>query len=164
MPRKAKEKKLRGVFEREKGSGIFWVRFVDLDGKRKSRCIGNFSDAVNFYEAERVRIWKRILAPIASHKGIRYGQLVDEALRFSEASHPAQRGFAQRLERTRAQFGHRMADSITPAEIAEWFSNMLVRRKWTPATVNRYRAAMSKAFKIGIQNGRVTVNPARLVP
>jgi integrase len=57
-----------------------------------------------------------------------------------------------------------VADSITPADIAEWFAKMADERNWTPATINRYRAAMSKAFKIGIQNGKVTSNPARLVP
>jgi site-specific recombinase XerD len=41
---------------------------------------------------------------------------------------------------------------------------MTDERTWTPATVNRYRAAMSKAFKIGIQNRKVSSNPARLVP
>jgi site-specific recombinase XerD len=164
MPRKPKEKKHRGVFERESGSGIYWVRFVDVDGKRKARCVGNFSDAVNFYEAEKVRIRKRILAPVAGHRGVRYTQLVDEALKFSEASHRDQRVFAQRLEFTREYFGQRVADSITPADIAEWFTKMADERDWTPATINRYRAAMSKAFKIGIQNGKITVNPARLVP
>jgi site-specific recombinase XerD len=164
MPRKPKEKKHRGVFEREKSSGIYWVRFVDVDGKRKARCIGNFSDAVDFYEAEKVRIRRRVVAPIAGHRGVRYGALVDEALKFSEASHRDQRVFAQRLEVTRDEFGHRVADSITPAEISEWFVKMVDERDWTPATINRYRAAMSKAFKIGIQNGKVTANPARLVP
>ena len=64
MPRRPREKKHRGVFEREKGSGIWWVRFVDVDGKRKARCVGNFSDAVDFYEAEKVRIRRRVIAPI----------------------------------------------------------------------------------------------------
>jgi site-specific recombinase XerD len=164
MPRKAKEKKHRGVFERDKGTGIYWVRFMDVDGKRKARCVGNFSDAVNFYEGEKVRIRKRILAPVAGHRGVRYGALVDEALKFSEASHRDQRVFAQRLEVTREQFGHRVADSITPADISEWFAKMVDERGWTPATINRYRAAMSKAFKIGIQNGKASSNPARLVP
>jgi hypothetical protein len=45
-----------------------------------------------------------------------------------------------------------VADSITPADIAEWFSKMADERDWTPATINRYRAAMSKAFKIGIRS------------
>jgi site-specific recombinase XerD len=164
MPRKPKEKKHRGVFEREKDSGIYWVRFMDVDGKRKARCVGNFSDAVNFYEGEKVRIRKGIHAPIAGHRGVRYGALVDEALKFSEASHRDQRVFAQRLEVTREHFGHRVADSMTPAEISEWFTKMVDERDWSPATINRYRAAMSKAFKIGIQNGKVSANPARLVP
>ena len=128
MPRKAKEKKHRGVFEREKESGIYWIRFTDMDGKRKARCIGNFSDAVDFYEAEKVRIRKRIHAPVAGHRGVRYSALVDEALKFSEASHRDQRAFAQRLEVTREQFGHRVADSITPAEIGEWFAKMVDER------------------------------------
>ncbi len=155
MPRVRKEKKHRGVFEREKGSNIWWVRFMDVDGKRKARCIGAFSDAVNFYEAEKVRVRKRIIAPVASHRGVRYKQLVEAALVYNEQSHRDQRNFAQRLLATLDQFGHRMADTITPAEIAEWFSQMEDEREWTPATINRYRAAMSKAFKLGIADGKV---------
>ncbi|MGD0911901.1 MAG: hypothetical protein ABR928_08390 [Terracidiphilus sp.] len=48
-----------------------------------------------------------------------------------------------------------MSDTITPAEIAEWFSQMEDEREWTPATINRYSAAMSKAFKLGIADGKV---------
>jgi integrase len=164
MPRVRKEKRHRGVFEREKGSNIWWVRFVDVDGKRKARCIGSFSDAVDFYEAEKVRVRKRILAPVASHRGVRYSHLVEAALIYNGQSHRDQRNFAQRLKTTLDHFGHRFADTITPAEIAEWFSEMEDEREWTPATINRYRAAMSKAFKLGIADGKVSRNPARLVP
>lgn len=164
MPRKPREKKHRGVFEREPGSGIWWVRFMDLDGKRKARCIGTFSDAVDFYEGEKVRIRKGVIAPVASHRGIRYGVLVDDALTYNETSHRDRRVFAQRLEVTREQFGNRIAETITPADISEWFAAKTDESGWAPATVNRYRAAMSKAFKIGIQNRKVSNNPARLVP
>jgi len=33
-----------------------------------------------------------------------------------------------------------------------------------PATLNRYRAAMSRIYSIAITNGKVSNNPARLVP
>ncbi len=164
MPRKAKEKKHRGVFEREKGSGIYWVRFVDVDGKRKARCVGNFSDAVNFYEGEKVRIRKRLVAPVPSHRGIRYQQLVDDAIKQSGDTRSDHRNFVQRLTLTAEQFGHRMADSIQPSEIADWFGEQEEEREWTSATVNRYRAAMSKAYKLAVANSKVTRNPARLVP
>jgi hypothetical protein len=67
VPRKPKERKHRGVFEREIGSVSHRFHFVDVDGKRKSRCVGNFSDAVSCYEAEKVRIRKRIIALVAEH-------------------------------------------------------------------------------------------------
>jgi site-specific recombinase XerD len=41
---------------------------------------------------------------------------------------------------------------------------MTDERDWTPATINRYRAAMSKTFKLAIQNRKTSSNPARLVP
>jgi site-specific recombinase XerD len=160
MPRKSKQKKHRGVFERLPGSNIWWCRFIDVDGKRKSRMIGAFSDTVNFYEEQKVRIRKRIIAPVPSHRGIRYTDLVDAALIYSKANHTDTRNFSQRLEVTREQFGGRQAGTITTADVAAWFAEM----EFTPATQNRYRAAMSKAFKLAIQDGKVSLNPVRLVP
>lgn len=164
MPRKAKEKKHKGVFEREKGSGIWWCRFTDVDGKRKSRCVGTFTDACNFVDEQKVRVRKRIIAPVPSHRGIRFQQLTDDAIKQSDTSRADHRNFEQRLNVANEKFGHRMADSIQPSEIADWFGEMEEERGWTNATVNRYRAAMSKVYKIAIANNKATRNPARLVP
>ena len=32
-----------------------------------------------------------------------------------------------------------------------------------PATFNRYKALFSLTFRVGVDNGKVTMNPARLV-
>jgi integrase len=164
VPRKRKEQKHKGVFERDKGSNIWWVRFTDVDGKRKARCVGTFSDACNFVDEQKVRVRKRIIAPVPSHRGVRYQQLVDDAIKQSDESRSDHRNFVQRLTLTAEQFGHRMADSIQPSEIADWFGEQEEEREWTNATVNRYRAAMSKAYKIAVANSKVMRNPARLVP
>ena len=164
MPRKPKEQEHKGVFEKDKGSGIWWCRYVDVDGTRKSRSIGTFGDAVNFYEGEKARIRKHIVAPPATHRGIRYTKLVDDALKYSTKSHRDWRNFEQRLEVTREKFGHRVASSMSPSEIHEWLEEMVDERDWSNGTFNRYRAAMSKVFKLAIGNSKLTVNPARLVP
>lgn len=164
MPRKARERKHRGVFERDKGSNIWWVRFVDVDGRRKARCVGTFSDAVNFYEEQKVRIRKGIMSTVPSHRGYRYSQLVDEALKHSNESRSDHRNFRQRLQATSEQFGNRIAEAITPSDISQWFTDMEDEKGWTAATINRYRAAMSKAYKLAIADGKATRNPARLVP
>lgn len=164
MPRKRKEQKHRGCFQRPNGSGIWWIRYVDVDGKRKARCVGTFGDAVNVYEENKARIRRGFLATSIPTRGVRYGALIDDALKLNEAASRDHRNFKQRLEVTREKFGHRVSESITPAEISDWFAAMTDERDWTPATINRYRAAMSKAFKIGIQNRKINSNPARLVP
>jgi hypothetical protein len=61
-------------------------------------------------------------------------------------------------------FGQRMADTIQPSEIAEWFDEMEDERDWSNAAIKRYRAAMSKAYKLAIADGKVTRNPVKLVP
>ena len=80
---------------------------------------------------------------------------MDEALKFSEASTGTKGNSLNAWRSPGSNSGTVYADSITPAEISEWFAKMVDERDWTPATINRYRAAMSKAFKIGIQNGKV---------
>lgn len=164
MPRKPRVRKHKGVFERDKGSNIWWARFTDIDGKRISRCVGTFTDACNFVDEQKVRVRKRIMAPVPSHRGIRYGQLADDAIKQSREDRGDHRNFVQRLNTTVEQFGHRMADSVQPSEIAEWFDEMEDERDWSNATINRYRAAISKVYKVAMADGKATRNPARLVP
>jgi integrase len=59
----------------------------------------------------------------------------------------------------REPFGNRKAAEVTPQEIDQW----LTKHCHTPATANRYRSYISLAYRLGMENGKVTVNPARLV-
>jgi integrase len=59
----------------------------------------------------------------------------------------------------REEFGDRAADSITPDEI----DRFLTKHCKTPATANRYRAYISLAYRLGMENGKTQSNPARLV-
>lgn len=165
MPRKkAAEQKHKGVYQNPAGSGIWWCRFVDMDGKRKKRCCGSFADACNFYNEQKARIRKGVIAPVPTHRGYRVTQLIDAALEFSKENHKDQRNFKQRLEVIRKEFGHRIADTVTPADLREWLSDMFEEWEWTNATYNRYKAAISKAYKLGVEDGKIQTNPARLVP
>jgi integrase len=56
--------------------------------------------------------------------------------------------------------GDRPAESVTPQEIERWLS---AKSTLKPATLNRYRALLSPVYRLGMQNGKVELNPARLV-
>jgi len=150
-------------YSKGKGKQHLVGSLVDVDGKRKARCVGAFSDAVNFYEAEKVRVRKRIIAPIASHRGVRYKQLVEAALVYNEQSHRDQRNFAQRLEATLDQFGHRMATPSHPRK------SQSGSPKWRTSESGRQRpSSLQGRNEQGVQtciaDGKVSRNPARLVP
>ena len=54
----------------------------------------------------------------------------------------------------------RPADSLTQDEIIGWLDEEKEDRDWKPAHRNRYQAAWSSIYRVGIQNRRVTENPA----
>jgi hypothetical protein len=56
MPRKPKQEKHKGVFERVKGSGIWWIRYTNEQGKRVTSKVGTFSAAVRVYEQRTTAI------------------------------------------------------------------------------------------------------------
>ena len=43
------EAKVRGVWERIPGSGVYWVRFRDADGKLRREKAGRKSDAIDLF-------------------------------------------------------------------------------------------------------------------
>jgi integrase len=61
------------------------------------------------------------------------------------------------------KFGNREAESITPQDMERWLADNVDENEWEPATVNRYKALISLAYRLGIENGKVEKNPAKLV-
>jgi hypothetical protein len=92
-------------------------------------------------------------------RGTRFSVLVVDALSYSAENHKDHRNFRQRLELADGEFGQRVADSLTPLEIADWLEEMADARDWEGATYNRVKAAMSKAYKLGLQNSKVFTKP-----
>jgi integrase len=72
-------------------------------------------------------------------------------------------GRAGRAGLLREAFGSTPADAITPQMVSRWLSEAQAGQEWRPATANRYKALISLAFRLGMENGRCQSNPARLV-
>jgi site-specific recombinase XerD len=157
---KKEETKVRGVWERIPGSGVYWVRFRDADGKLRREKAGRKSDAIDLFRkrTEERRVGVKLPENLRA-VGVKFGALCDDIQVFSEAHHRDQRNILGRLTRIRPDFEERQADSIKPEDIDQW----LTRNTKTPATSNRYRALFSLIFREALRNGKVMSNPARLV-
>jgi site-specific recombinase XerD len=158
MPRKDK-KKVRGVWEREPGSDIWWIRYR-ADGVLKREKVGRWRDAVDLLNKRRNELRAGIKMPENMRQpSIRFKTLCDDILVFSKKHHRDFRSVEIRVKKIVADFGDASAEKIKPADIDGWLSRVTK----TPATSNRYRALFSLIFREALRNGKVTSNPARLV-
>ena len=163
MPRKPKQEKHKGVFQRVKGSGIWWIRYTNEQGKRVASKVGTFSAAVRVYDHRTTAIRLGILLPNSPRRGAKFSELVADAIKFSEKHHRASKDFKQRAELALEEFGDRVAESITTAELQAWVDEMAEEREWTGGTQNRFKSTLSTVFREGMRAAKVTVNPARLI-
>ncbi len=156
-----KEPTTRGLWERDPGSGVWWIRYRDGDGKLHREKIGRKSDALAFLNKRRNERRVGVKMPENLRTApIKFSEIADYITdEFTQAHHEDSRNIKQRLSKLTATFGERSAESIRPEEIDRWLS----QNTKTGSTANRYRSAMSLAYREAIRNGKVQGNPVRLV-
>jgi site-specific recombinase XerD len=159
MPRKVVRKE-RGVFEREPGSDIWWIRYYS-GGRERREKVGRRGDAIKLYQVRKTDALRGVKLPTnMKNKGLKFGVIGKEAIDwYIEHGRKDVRSFRIRMNIILSDFGERIADEIKPSEIDDW----LKAHDWAPATKNRYKNVFGKTFKIAFADGKVTSNPARLV-
>jgi site-specific recombinase XerD len=60
-------------------------------------------------------------------------------------------------------FGDRPAQEITKQEIVRWLTDEAGARGWKASSRNRWQAAFSLLFRVGIDNEKITNNPAAVI-
>jgi integrase len=153
------QKHSRGVYERPEGSGVWWVLYY-ASGKRHREKAGRKSDAVALYQKRKADARRGVKLPeLVPGNAITFAQLSDMAVAYAKARLKSANDYVGKARILQEPFGSRPAAEITPQEIDQFLSNHCK----TPATCNRYRDFFSLAFRLGMENDMVTINPARLV-
>jgi integrase len=153
--------KIRGVYERDPGSGVWWICYKQ-GSVRKREKVGSRGNAVTLYQQRKTELRAGAkLAPNLRSHGVSFAALAADALSWSGEFHPKDiRTVRSRMSRLLESFGHLSASGVTPQVIDRWLT---ANEAWSPATKNRYRALLSLVFRQAMRNGRVSTNPARLV-
>ncbi len=154
------EKKVRGIFELPRGSGVWWVN-VYVAGKRHRKKIGRKSDAAAYYQKVKADARRDILLPELGPKAapITFGDLATAAVEHAKTHLKSWPDYDWKERALRDPFGFRPAVDVTPQEIDQW----LTGNTQTSATANRFRAFFSLCYRLGMENGKISINPARLV-
>lgn len=154
-------KHLKGIYERDLGSGVWWIRFADAAGRIRREKSGPKSHAIKLYQKRKAEVLEgKKLPEHLRAKAVSFRELASDALEYSRAHKLSHADDAQRMEKMLETFGAKSAEALTPQDIERWLS---AQSKWKPATCNRYRALLSLTYRLGIANKKVSSNPARLV-
>lgn len=94
---------------------------------------------------------------------VTFADLARDSVAYSKAHNRSHKTDAGRTAELVEWFGGQPAAAITPQQIEGRLVRETERRDWRPATANRYRNTMSLAYRLGMANGKVEKNPARLV-
>jgi site-specific recombinase XerD len=154
----------RGVYEKFPGSGAWWIRYSDSTGRIRREKAGTKSAALTLYRKrktetlQRKKLPENLRSPMVS-----FAELAHDALTYSKVHKRSYASDLVRMPRLLAAFRERAADSITPQDLERHLEQAAQEDNWAPATVNRYRALISLVFRLGIENGKVKENPAKLV-
>jgi len=149
----------RGIFERPAGSGVWWIRWHDAQGRRHREKAGTKATALKLYTKRKQQALERAKLPELHRRGPSFGELAQDALAYCRQHHRNGRNVPPHMARFLGWWKDRPADSLTPGEIEQ----RLVSVKWAPATFNRARALLSLTYNLGIRAGKVSANPAQRV-
>jgi integrase len=152
----------RGLYEKEIGSGDWWIRYKDAKGKKRREHAGTKSSAIKLYSKRKTEALQgKKLPETLRGREVKFAEIADSGLEYSKLHKRSYRMDKSRMAVLKRAFGNCAADSITPQDIQKWIADDLSEH--SPATQNRYRALLCLVYRLAMENGRVTVNPARLV-
>jgi site-specific recombinase XerD len=161
MPKKIA--KIKGVYEKLPGSGIWWCRYADVTGKLRREKAGRHGDAIVLIDKRRTETLQRKKLPERFRaKGVTFRTLSSDALEHSRESNTEQstRELELKMNTLLPVFGDLAAEHITKQDIIRWLASEAEERGWTPATRNRWQAAFSLIFRVGMDNEKIERNPA----
>src|SRR3990172_5955081 len=134
---KKQGKKVRGIYEKVPGSGVWWVRYSDATGRIRREKAGLKQTAETLYRKRKTEVLQGKKLPEARKRMASFGELAKDALTYSKAYKRDHRHDGYRMERLKGKFADRPAENITPQDIERFLSSGIEQDKWAPATANR---------------------------
>jgi integrase len=164
----------KGVFEKQPGSGVLWIRFGVGRGRLKRELAGKYihgirtaakvlEDAIALLERRRteVRLGKQFPERQPIKPPLTFAELAEDALRHSRRHKiRSYENDEQRMKLLQQLFRGRLAEEITANEIKQKLEAEEERRGWAPATFNNYRLLLSMTYRVAIDAEKVKLNPA----
>lgn len=169
-PTKAEAKKCRaragkpdrGIFEKVPGSGVWWIRYVDAQGRYRREKAGTWGNADKLLtKRKNEALQGKKLPETLRRRVVHFAEIGGDALAYSRSHKRSYRDDESRMKRLVEWFGNREAESLTGQEMEKRLSDVTAAEKWAASTYNHYRSLLMLAYREARRAGKVSANPAR---
>lgn len=150
----------RGVYEKFPGSGTWWIRYVDASGRLRREKAGTKRVAIDLYRKRKTEALQgKKLPESLRSRVVRFSELCEDFKKYSEKNNWGFANDRHRISKLRGAFGELPAEDIPIETIRNFFD----RQEWAPESYNRVRTTLFSIFRLGIENRKISVNPAKLL-
>lgn len=156
------KRRARGVFERPKGSGVWWVRYHDENGREHRERVGPKGLAGEVYRKRKTEIAERRFFPERiGRRDVLLGEVVDDYLKRVKGLLRSYREAARYGAVWKAVLRGKTLAQVVPGDIERYIAKR--RSVVKPATTNRELAFLKRVFNVAIADGLTERNPVRAV-
>jgi site-specific recombinase XerD len=156
---------MRGIYERVKGSGNWYIRYANERGKIIHVRSGSKSVADKLLAKRKTEVLQRKHLPeTIKRRDVLFSELMNDAMEAGESNGAsAQRNLSGIVKALTPTFGKRIASAITTEELTEWLRTRKRQHCWANGTYNGYITQLRLIFRFGVKMKKVHDNPALCV-
>jgi integrase len=154
---KKDEKKYRGVFEKVKGSGVWWIRYF-ADGRKHREKVGKKSHAIKRYQIRKTEIYEGRFFPL--HHGPSINTLKEVIFENYRLNNQKIKPLETSWNHLEPVFGGMRAESVTTEKMNRYIADRSTKGS-SNATINRDMAMLQRMFRLA---ARTTPPMVRRIP
>lgn len=151
--------KQRGVFDRPKGSGVYWIRYY-VHGHERREKVGSKQDAIDRYRQRKTEARNGTLP--ARNREVLLSDFVTEYLANEKHRMRSFRNYERHGKVWSERFAGRTLRSILPIDIERWITRRASGGA-APATINRELSFLRRVFNVAMANDLVERNPFKRI-
>lgn len=151
----------RGLFERPKGSKIWWIRYTDAEGQEHREKVGPKEAAREIYQQRKTEIRLQKFDPdkVVRRKGWTVTRMLTHYREQRKAVGPKNQSEDQRyVDYWSEKLGKLELDQVSLNHLERWRAER-VKDGVKPATVNRPLTYLKAYFNLAVRDGYCKANP-----
>ena len=142
----------RGVFERPKGSGVWWVCYFDENGRRHREKVGPKGLALKVYQKRKNEVQERRFFPERiRRRDVLLADFFKDYLGRVKGRLRCYREYERYAKRLTAAFPGRTLRQLLPGDIDRYVAKRV--QDVSPATVNRDLQFLKHVFYVAMKDG-----------